>query len=57
MKRKRIIEIFAGPNGCGKSTLAELMLARRKKPDFINADIIAKGMKELLKAVTGFLNV
>jgi predicted ABC-type ATPase len=43
-KQKRII-IIAGPNGAGKTTFARRYLPRRAGfPDFINADLIARGL-------------
>lgn len=38
------LTIFAGPNGCGKSTLAEFLLEAGSIKSFVNADIIAKGL-------------
>lgn len=38
------LEIIAGPNGCGKSTLAEYLIENGHLPNFINADVIAKGL-------------
>jgi predicted ABC-type ATPase len=41
--RKRII--IAGPNGAGKTTFAEEFLPNEAGcPDFINADLIARGL-------------
>lgn len=41
---KRVI-IIAGPNGAGKTTFAEEFLLREAAcPDFINADLIARGL-------------
>lgn len=41
---KRII-IIAGPNGAGKTTFAEEFLPKEGElPDFINADLIARGL-------------
>jgi predicted ABC-type ATPase len=36
--------IIAGPNGCGKSTLAEMLINKRQLSTFLNADIIASGL-------------
>src|ERR1700722_20277206 len=51
MKRKppqpriKKIVIIAGPNGAGKTTFAKEFLPREADcPDFINADLIAKGL-------------
>src|SRR5687767_8506864 len=42
--RKRIV-IIAGPNGAGKTTFAQEFLPREAAcPDFINADLIARGL-------------
>ena len=41
----RRIVIIAGPNGAGKTTFAEEFLPREADcPDFINADLIARGL-------------
>ncbi|MBX3475174.1 MAG: zeta toxin family protein [Planctomycetes bacterium] len=41
---KRIV-VIAGPNGAGKTTFAEEFLPREADcPDFINADLIARGV-------------
>jgi predicted ABC-type ATPase len=43
-RRPRIV-IIAGPNGAGKTTFAEEFLVKEAKcPDFINADLIARGL-------------
>lgn len=45
MKGRRRILIIAGPNGAGKTTFAEEFLPREAGcPDFINADLIARGL-------------
>jgi predicted ABC-type ATPase len=50
MRRKRSarpkqILIIAGPNGAGKTTFAQQFLPKEAQcPDFINADLIAKGL-------------
>ncbi len=36
--------IFAGANGCGKTTAAEYLLPRHKIKEFVNADEIARGL-------------
>jgi predicted ABC-type ATPase len=42
--KKKII-VIAGPNGAGKTTFAEEFLTREANcPDFINADLIARGL-------------
>lgn len=38
------VSIIAGPNGSGKSTVAEILLKQGKIENFINADILAKGL-------------
>lgn len=44
-KKPRKIVIIAGPNGAGKTTFAQEFLPREAGcPDFINADLIAKGL-------------
>jgi len=44
LKQKRIV-IIAGPNGAGKTTFAgEFLLREADCPDFINADLIARGL-------------
>jgi predicted ABC-type ATPase len=43
-RSKKILEILAGPNGCGKSTLSDLLLSHRGSLAFINADVIARGL-------------
>jgi predicted ABC-type ATPase len=41
----RRIVIIAGPNGAGKTTFAEEFLPNEAEcPDFINADLIARGL-------------
>lgn len=40
----KTIEIFAGPNGSGKTTFSETILSRRKDPIVINTDKIASGL-------------
>jgi predicted ABC-type ATPase len=45
MDRQKKILIIAGPNGAGKSTFATEFLPREAEcPNFINADLIAKGI-------------
>lgn len=36
--------IVAGPNGAGKSTVADFLISNRSIENYINADVIAKGM-------------
>src|ERR1043165_8017304 len=44
-KQSRRIVIIAGPNGAGKTTFAANFLLREVNfPDFINADLIARGL-------------
>jgi predicted ABC-type ATPase len=44
-RRERKIIIIAGPNGAGKTTFAQEFLPREAGcPDFINADLIARGL-------------
>jgi predicted ABC-type ATPase len=40
----KTIEIFAGPNGSGKTTFSELILRGRKNIKFFNSDKLAVGM-------------
>ncbi|HLG03274.1 MAG TPA: zeta toxin family protein [Bacteroidia bacterium] len=40
----KTIEIFAGPNGSGKTTFSEKILEKRKEPIIINTDKIASGI-------------
>jgi predicted ABC-type ATPase len=40
----KTIEIFAGPNGSGKTTFSEMALAKRKQALFLNSDSIARGL-------------
>jgi len=40
----KTIEIFAGPNGSGKTTFSEMAFAKRKKALFLNSDSIARGL-------------
>ncbi len=43
--RKKAIVIIAGPNRAGKTTFAQEFLPREADcPDFINADLIARGL-------------
>src|ERR1041384_2136895 len=43
--RAKNIVIIAGPNGAGKTTFAqEFLLGEAECPDFINADLIARGL-------------
>jgi predicted ABC-type ATPase len=44
-KRQKKIIIIAGPNGAGKTTFAqEFLVGEANCPDFINADLIARGL-------------
>ncbi len=47
INKKPTISIIAGPNGSGKSTVAEILLQQGKIENFINADILAKGLNSL----------
>ena len=50
MDPKRVL-IIAGPNGAGKTTFATECLARgADRPDFVNADLIARGLSPLRPA-------
>jgi predicted ABC-type ATPase len=40
----KVLEIVAGPNGCGKTTLSEYLIDSGRLKNMINADIIAKGL-------------
>jgi predicted ABC-type ATPase len=40
----KTIEIFAGPNGSGKTTFADMALTKRDGALFLNSDSIAKGI-------------
>ena len=40
----KTIEIFAGPNGSGKTTISEIILRGRKNAIFFNSDRIAGGL-------------
>jgi predicted ABC-type ATPase len=40
----KTIEIFAGPNGSGKTTFAEMALAKRDNALYLNSDSIARGL-------------
>lgn len=42
--RKPNLVIVAGPNGAGKSTVADFLITNRSIDNYINADVIAKGM-------------
>lgn len=44
MKTRPTLEIVAGPNGVGKSTLANVLFNSPQSYRFINADIIARGL-------------
>ena len=53
MKRRqayRKIVVIAGPNGAGKTTFATEFLPREAAcPDFINADLIARGLSPFVQ--------
>lgn len=50
-KRSKKIVIIAGPNGAGKTTFAEQFLPHEAGcPDFINADLIARGLSPFAPA-------
>jgi predicted ABC-type ATPase len=42
---KKLLVIFGGPNGCGKSSLYEALRARKGTLPFLNADMIAVATK------------
>ncbi len=46
---KKTIEIIAGPNGSGKTSLSELVLLKRRKEWFFNSDRIAQGFAPEVK--------
>lgn len=49
------ILIIAGPNGAGKTTFAEQFLPREAEcPDFINADLIARGLSPFRPEAVAF---
>jgi predicted ABC-type ATPase len=53
-KQKRIV-IIAGPNGAGKTTFAnEFLLNEADCPDFINADLIARGLSPFAPETEAF---
>lgn len=49
MTQKKLI-ILGGPNGCGKSTLAEFLKKNQQLSFFLNADTIARGLGESPKS-------
>jgi len=54
-KSPRRIVIIAGPNGAGKTTFAESFLLREANcPDFINADLIARGLSPYTPETVAF---
>lgn len=54
-KNSRRIVIIAGPNGAGKTTFAETFLLREANcPDFINADLIARGLSPYTPEAAAF---
>lgn len=46
-KIKPKLIIFAGANGAGKTTVAKLLLPKRRIKEFVNADEIARGLSPL----------
>jgi predicted ABC-type ATPase len=51
----RRVVIIAGPNGAGKTTFAEEFLLREADcPEFINADLIARGLSPFHSETAGF---
>jgi len=46
MASKPQLFILAGPNGSGKTTVAEFLIANKSLPRFVNADFIAKGLNK-----------
>jgi len=54
-KSSRRIVIIAGPNGSGKTTFAEqFLLGEAECPEFINADLIAKGLAPFAPGTVDF---
>jgi predicted ABC-type ATPase len=54
-KTSRRIVIIAGPNGAGKTTFAEqFLLGEADCPDFINADLIARGISPYAPEAVAF---
>ena len=54
IKQKRIV-IIAGPNGAGKTTFAQEFLPNEAGcPDFINADLIARGLSPFAPEMAAF---
>lgn len=49
MNSKPYLVIIAGPNGCGKSTISDLLLTETNLPAYFNADIISKGLSSTVK--------
>jgi predicted ABC-type ATPase len=54
-KGSRRIVIIAGPNGAGKTTFSEqFLLGEADCPDFINADLIARGLSPYVPEAVSF---
>jgi predicted ABC-type ATPase len=54
-KSSRRIVIIAGPNGAGKTTFAEqFLLGEAECPEFINADLIARGLAPFAPGTVDF---
>jgi predicted ABC-type ATPase len=50
----KVIEIFAGPNGSGKTTISEIVLRGRKNAIFFNSDRIAGGLAPIANDAVQF---
>ncbi len=51
----KTIEIFAGPNGSGKTTISEIVLRGRKNAIFFNSDRIAGGLAPIANDAVQFV--